>query len=59
MRRIKTSGNATKDSEFDILLLSVNSFILPILKSLFGVFFLLSACLGKMAFQMKFLEEMN
>lgn len=58
MRRIKTSGNATKDSEFDILLLSVNSFILPILKSLFGVFFL-SACLGKMAFQMKFLEEMN
>lgn len=41
MRRIRTSGNATKESEFDVLLMSVNSFILTTLKSLFGIFSLL------------------
>lgn len=60
MRRIRTSGDATKESEFDILLMSVNSFILPTLnKTLIFFFFLLPAYLGKLALKMKFLDEMN
>lgn len=60
MRRIRTSGDATKENEFAILLMSVDSFILPTLnQSLFGFLSLLSACLEKMALQMKFLDEMN
>lgn len=60
IRRIRTSGDATKENEFAILLMSVDSFILPTLnQSLFGFLSLLSACLEKMALQMKFLDEMN
>lgn len=61
MRRIRTSGDATKESEFDILLMSVNSFILPTLNKTLIVFFffLLPAYLGKIAHKMKFLDEMN
>lgn len=55
MSRIKTLGDATKESEFDIFLMFDNSFILPTLnKSLFGFFFLLSVCLGKMALRQNF-----
>lgn len=59
MRRIRTSGDATKESEFDILLMSVNSFILPALNKTLFFFFLLPAYLGKLALKMKFLDEMN
>lgn len=40
MRRIRASGDAAKAIEFDIFLMSDNSFILPNLnKILFGFFF--------------------
>lgn len=45
MRRIRTSGDATKESEFDILLMSVNSFILPALNKTLIVFFFPAPCL--------------
>lgn len=45
LRRIRTSGDATKESEFDIPLTSVNSFILPALNKSLSFFIFPALCM--------------